>query len=237
MDALIIGLAVVLALAAPKLWARSIFYKYSRRRQDLPGTGGDLVRQLTHRLALRRVSLKSAQSRSHYDPETSSVHLTDHTMNNRSLTAVVRAAYEIGHALQHQRNSALAYFRHGLLTLARTGERLGSGALLAAPLVALFAPPLAGLLLFIALVSMVTGAAIHLVLLPIEWQASFHLAKPLLAEGRFVPHQEKAAVQQLLLACAFSQLAYALANLLDGRHWLKVLGLWKQPTPKQPEKE
>ncbi|WP_207060862.1 zinc metallopeptidase [Motiliproteus sp. SC1-56] len=234
MDAFLFGLTVILTLASPKIWARYVFYKHSCKRQDLPGTGGDLARLLTRCLPLNRVSLKQAENRSHYDLETSSLNLSAYTMNSRSLTAVVRAAYEVGHAVQHQHNGDMARFREGLLTLARFGEKLGSGAFLVAPLMAIVLPPAAGLLLFVALVSMLTGAVIHLVLLPMEWQASFHLARPLLAESRYVPHQESGAVRQLLLACAFSQLAYALANLLDGRHWLKVLGL-RQERSGQPE--
>ncbi len=227
MNALIIGLTVALLLAAPKLWARYVFFKHSRRRKDIPGTGGQLAQHLIEHLQLVRVRLGQARRRSHYNPFTKVISLTEQTMNSRSLTAVVRAAFEVGHALQDRKNASVLKYRDGLLHLARLGEQVGSGALLSAFIMALLVPPVGGLLLFIAVVSMLTGAAVHLVLVPIEWQASFNFALPLLSEGRYVHRRDQAAVRQLLLACAFSRLAYALANLLDGRHWLRVLGLRK----------
>lgn len=234
MNAIILGLSVVLALAAPKLWARYIFYKYSILRKDLPHTGGDLVRRLRGPLRLVRVQLKRATHRSHYNVHTETVHLSETTMNTRSLTALVRAAFEIGHALQHKRDAPTARFRVRLLWLARLGEKFGSAFLLASPLVALPAPPLAVLLLFVAIVSMLTGAAIHLVVLPIEWQAAFRYALPLLHAERYIGPRDREAVTQLMTACACSQLAYALANLLDGRHWLKALGLWRSRRADRP---
>lgn len=227
MDLLFIGLALALLLAAPKIWARYVFYKHSVLRKDIPGTGGQLVTHLLRRLKLVRVKLKRARHRSHYNADTKAVCLTDQTMNTRSLTAVVRAAFEVGHAAQDAKDTSVLRFREGILRLAKLGEWVGSGALLSAPLMAIVLPPFAGLLLFVALVSMLTGAAVHVVLLPIEWQAGFAFALPLLNDGSYVREEDQAAVKQLLIACAFSRLAYALANLLDGRHWLRVLGLKK----------
>lgn len=227
MNALILGLSLVLLLAAPKLWARYVFYKYSRQRADIPGTGEQFARHLIERLNLVRVKLQQARNRSHYNPFTKVICLTEQTMQARSLTAVVRTAFEVGHALQDRKDASLLKFRDGLLQLARLGEQVGSGALITAFIMALIVPPVAGLLLFIALVSMLTGAAVHLILVPIEWQAGFVFALPVLSESRYISAKDEVAVRQLLVACAFSRLAYALANLLDGRHWLRVLDLKK----------
>ncbi|MCW8884518.1 MAG: zinc metallopeptidase [Motiliproteus sp.] len=229
MDLLISMLAFALMLAAPKIWARYIFYKHSIQRKDIPGTGGQLVTHLLRRLKLARVKLKRARYRSHYNSTAKSVCLTEQTMNTRSLTAVVRAAFEVGHAMQDAKDASLLRFREGVLRLARLGEQVGSGAFLSAPLIALVFPPFAMLLIFIAVVSMLTGAAVHLMLLPIEWKAGFLFAMPLLNEGSYIREEDKPAVRQLLIACAFSRLAYAMGNLLDGRHWLRVLGMkWRR---------
>ncbi|MEH6649588.1 MAG: zinc metallopeptidase [Motiliproteus sp.] len=225
MNTLIVGTILVFLLAAPKIWARYIFFKHNRGRQDLPETGGELVNHQLARLELVEVQLSHAGERSHYDPVTKSVCLTDGTMNNRSLTALVRAAFEVGHAIQDNRQQRLSHYRQGLISLAHHGERLGSGALLLAPLVAILIPSLGGWLLFCAVVSMLSGAMVHLVILPIEWQAGFHIALPMLKQIAPLGPQDQHAVRQILAACAFSHFAYALANLLDGRHWLSVLGL------------
>ncbi|MEH6470483.1 MAG: zinc metallopeptidase [Halopseudomonas sp.] len=223
MNILIIGLAIILLLAAPKLWARYIFFKHNSGRKDLPETGGELVCHQLEKLQLSEVHLSQAQNRSHYDRRTKSVCLTDGTMNNRSLTALVRAAFEVGHAIQDQQRGALSRYRQGLLELAGYGERLGSGALLLSPIIALLVPSLGGLLLFCAIVSMLTGAMVHMMVIPIEWQAGFQFALPLLKQSQF-GQQDQIAVKEILTACALSHFAYALANLLDGRHWLKALG-------------
>ena len=141
MNALIIGLMIIILLALPKLWARYVFYKYSGQRQDIPGTGGQLATHLIARLHLVRVQLKKAGSRSYYNPFTKVICLTEQTMNARSLTAVVRAAFEVGHALQDRNNGSVLRYRDGLLALARLGERVGSGALLTAFIMALLVPP------------------------------------------------------------------------------------------------
>jgi len=227
MYALVVALALVILLAIPKVWARYIFFKHSSQREDIPGTGGQLAKHLIDQLHLVRVKLKKAAHRSHYNPFTKVISLTEQTMNAHSLTAVVRAAFEVGHALQDRHNESVLRYRDGLLALARLGERIGSSALLTAFIMALLVPPVAALLLFVALVSMLTGAAVHLLLVPIEWRAGFDFTLPLLNDGGYVHPQDKAALKQLLLACVFSRFAYALANLLDGRHWLTVLELRK----------
>lgn len=224
MNTLIFGTALILLLAAPKLWARYIFFKHNQGRKDLPGTGGELVNRQLAQLKLSGVHLIPARNRSHYDPYTHSVCLTDNTMNNRSLTALVRAAFEVGHAVQDKKQHRLSHYRQGLLSLARYGERLGSGALLLAPLIAIAIPSLGGMLLFCAVVSMLTGAMVHLIIVPLEWQAGFQIALPMLKQIAPLGQQDQQAVRQILTACAFSHFAYALANLLDGRHWLSILG-------------
>ncbi len=93
MDPILLAFLMIVLFAGPKLWTRYIFYKYSRDRDDIPGTGGELVEHLLERLALKRVQLQPSRSRSHYDPTIKAVRLSEHTMNGTSLTAVVRGAW------------------------------------------------------------------------------------------------------------------------------------------------
>lgn len=221
---LIVLASLILLLAAPKIWARYVFFKHNRDRQDLPDSGGELACQQLQRLDLPQVHLEQADYRSYYDHSSKAVCLSNNCMNNHSLTALVRAAFEVGHAWQDHKKSAAGRFRAGLLKLAEQGEQLGSGALLLSPLLALLEPTIGGMLLFCAIVSMITGALVHLLTLPLEWQASFEYALPILVRSQQIKTKDRQAVKQLLAACALSHFAYALANLLDGRHWLKALG-------------
>ena len=230
MNTLLLLLAMALLMAAPKLWARHIFDKHNQDRSDLPASGGELASKQLAQLQLSEVHLVEADNSNHYDPETKSVYLNDSCMHNHSLTALVQAAYEVGHALQDRKRAALSDFRSGLLQLTAKGEQLGSFALILSPLVALLNMDIAGLLLFFAVVSMLAGTLVQLMILPLELQAGFEFGLPLLKDSARIKQQDQDAVRQLMTACALSHFANALANLLDCRHWLKALGF----KPKQP---
>ncbi len=140
---------------------------------------------------------------------------------------MVRGAFEVGHALQDNRNERLLNYRYQLLQLAAAGERFGIVGVLLSPIIAAFSLQLGGVLLFAGVVSLFSGIATQLLVVPIEWEAGFSIALPLLTKGAYIAPQDGAAVRLLFLACALSRLAHALADIIDGRHWLRVIGLWR----------
>lgn len=219
-----LGLAlIILLLASPRLWSRYIFFKHSRKRQDLPGTGLELLQHQLKALELDQVKLVQADNRNHYDPNSSSVCLADSILNSSSLTALVRTAYTLGYALQHRRNLILCRCRQGLLELAEHGELSGSSLLLISPMAGLVNPELGGLLLFCAVTCMLGCALLRLLVIPIEWQAGFGFALPLLNQSAQFDSHDQLAFRQLMVACVLNRSAGALTNLLDSRHWLKAL--------------
>jgi hypothetical protein len=62
---------------------------------------------------------------------------------------------------------------------------------------------------------------VHLVTLPVEWDASFGKALPLLTHGRYIGERDERAVRQILRAAAFTYVAASLASLLNLARWFR----------------
>ena len=146
----------------------------------------------------------------------------NHDLN--SLTAVAVAAHEVGHAIQHQRGEALLNLRTRLIQVASLAQKMGAAALVVMPLAALVTrAPSAGLMLLIAgMGSMFIAALVHLVTLPVELDASFNKALPILREG-YVSKDDEPKVRKILRAAALTYLAGSLASLLNLWRWIAIL--------------
>ncbi len=66
------------------------------------------------------------------------------------------------------------------------------------------------------------GLVVQLVTLPVEWDASFNKALPLLKDGYLEEHQIRPA-EQILRAAAITYVAGSLAGLLNFWRWMQVL--------------
>jgi Zn-dependent membrane protease YugP len=64
--------------------------------------------------------------------------------------------------------------------------------------------------------------AVHVVTLPVEFDASFAKALPVLERG-YLPAVDMPAARSVLRAAAYTYVAAALATLLDVARWLRVL--------------
>jgi hypothetical protein len=65
----------------------------------------------------------------------------------------------------------------------------------------------------------------HAYTLPVEYDASFRRALPLLEAGRYIPERDMPAARQILRAAAFTYVAAAAMSLLDVARWIRVLRL------------
>ncbi len=128
-------LLIFVALAIlPTLWVRSVLDRHSAERPDFPGTGGQFARHLLDEMGLKTVDVQDTNSGDHYDPVKKVVALSPRIYDGRSLTAVVVAAHEVGHAMQDATGSVLLKTRTRLAKTAIIVERVGSIVLIAAPL-------------------------------------------------------------------------------------------------------
>lgn len=220
---IILVLIVLAVIALPGAWAKHVLLKHQTDDKTLDGTGGELAEHLIARFKLSNVTLEETELGDHYDPEAKCVRLTAPNMAGQSLTAVATAAHEVGHALQHDAGYGPILWRTRLVKMAQVMEKLGSTAILITP-VAIFlskSPLVGGLFFGAALLSMLTMSVVHLVTLPVEFNASFGRALPILREGYLPPAKIKIA-EKILLACALTYLAQSLASLLNLGRWLAV---------------
>jgi Zn-dependent membrane protease YugP len=221
----VLGLAFLALVFGPQLWVHHVLARHAGDRPDYPGTGGELARHLLDRFGLQHVAVELTALGDHYDPAARKVGLSDRVLNGRSLTAVAVAAHEVGHALQHAEGQALLAVRTRLARIAVVLERIASVVLLAAPIVGLLtrAPAIIVLQLTLGMGLMASRIVLHLVTLPVEIDASFRRALPILDQGNYLPAQDMPAASSTLRAAAWTYVAAALASLLDVLRWVRVL--------------
>lgn len=215
---------VIAAVFGPQLWARYILKRHSRHRDEIPGTGGELAVHLIENSKLDGVTVERIPAGDHYDPVTKVVRLSEAVHDGKSLTAVVVAAHEVGHAIQDRFGYAPLKWRTRLVTVAALSERLGAIILIALPFVtALTRVPATGALMLAGgLAVLLIPVVVHFVTLPVEFDASFRRALPILALG-YVPHDELPAARRILTACALTYVAASLAALLNFWRWIYFL--------------
>lgn len=224
-----IALLIILVLAGlivlPNFWVKSIIKRHDRQRADIPGTGGELARHLLDEMKLTHVKVEETKDGDHYDPVSKTVRLSENHMKGRSLSAVVVAAHEVGHAMQDATDYAPLRARTRLARQAQIIETVGSVVMIAAPLVmALTRTPYALLFELLAgFVLLATSVLMHAVTLPVEYDASFRRALPVLEKGGFVKPADMPAARQILRAAALTYVAAAAMSLVNVMRWLRVL--------------
>lgn len=218
-------LVLVAVVFGPQLWVRRVFAKYGTPREDFPGTGGELARHLLDRFDMKGVQLEPTEAGDHYDPATKTVRLSSEVYGGRSLTAVAVAAHEVGHAIQDRTGYAPLVERTRLLRFAQGAQRAGAVMMFGIPIVAaLTRTPAAGLLVLLAgVLTMGIATLVHLVTLPVEWDASFRRALPVLEQGGYVSAADLKGARRILTAAAFTYVAASLASLLNLWRWLALL--------------
>jgi Zn-dependent membrane protease YugP len=222
---LILILVLILLVFGPQWWAHYTFRRYAKPVPRIPGSGAELARHLLDRLEMQSVGVEKTEAgNDHYDPQSRTVRLSPQNHDQNSLTAVAVAAHEVGHAIQHQHGEALLNLRTRLVYLAAAAQKFGAAALVIMPIAAVLTrAPSAGLLLLVAGVgSMFLATLVHLVTLPVELDASFNKALPILRTG-YVSAEDEPVVRKILRAAAFTYLAGSLASLLNLWRWIAIL--------------
>lgn len=225
MPILILVVVFVAVIIGPGLWVKYVLQRYSRPADRYPGTGGELARHMLDRLGLEDVGAEVTEQGDHYDPDARVVRLTEEKFNGRSLTAITVAAHEVGHAHQHASGYRPLLWRTRLVKWAAPGEKIGAGLLMMAPFVTLATrAPVAGLLMFLGgFLVLGLGSVIHLITLPMELDASFGRAMPMLREGGYLKDGDERHARRLLKAAALTYVATSLMSLLNVARWWAIL--------------
>jgi Zn-dependent membrane protease YugP len=225
MQFVIILALLLLLLLGPQWWVKRTMQKYSQHDEaNFPGNGGELARHLLDRFSLSDVRVESTDQGDHYDPNDKALRLSRERLVGKSLTAITTATHEVGHALQDAADEPMFRWRSRLARFAQFSQRLGSFLLFLAPLVSLIsrAPAIGMISALAAFLIMGTNVLLQLLTLPVEWDASFKKAMPLLKDGYLTSEQYPAA-EKILRAAAFTYLSASLASLLNFWQWLRVL--------------
>lgn len=221
----ILFVGALILVYAPQLWVQWVLNRHNRKPEDnFPGTGGELARHLLDRYDLGEISVEVTEAGDHYDPDARAVRLTRDKFDGKSLTSITVAAHECGHALQHASGEAPFILRTRLARISVYAQALGSFLLFAAPFSVLITKLPAAALLNIVGAFLIMGFAIlmHLLTLPVEIDASFNKALPLLKSGYLEERQVKPA-RSILRAAALTYVAASLASLLNFWRWIAVL--------------
>jgi Zn-dependent membrane protease YugP len=219
---------IVLLLAivfGPSLWARTVLSRHAADRPDFPGTGGELARHLLDEAGLSEVRVEQTERGDHYDPEDKTVRLSEANFDGRSLTAVTVAAHEVGHALQDGNGYAPLRARTDMVKWAARLQKIGSAILFGSILLgAVTQAPGLGLLMAAAgIATMGSAVVVHLITLPVEFDASFGRALPILDSGGYLPPEDMPAARSILRACALTYVAGSLVSLLNLWRWIRFL--------------
>ena len=230
MSLVILLAAIVVVVYAPQLWVRGVMKWYSGEITGMPGTGGELAQHLAERFQLGKVKVeRNDEKGDHYDPKDLTVRLSPSNFDGKSLTAVAIATHEISHAIQHHEGHALILLRERLYPVVYTIERIAVIVLAAIPVVGVLSRSPAAMFVMFAAAAVFFLARVffHVITLPLEWDASFNKALPIISDGQYVAPGEEKAVRRVLLAAALTYVAGALADILSFWRWILIFrGRW-----------
>jgi Zn-dependent membrane protease YugP len=224
---ILLALAFVLLLAlvlGPQWWVRHTMRRHAAERPDLPGTGGELARHLLDLAKLEHVPVEIAPA-DHYDPIENVVRLSPANHDGRSITAVAVAAHEVAHALQHAAGDRLLAARIKFAPVVQGFEIAAAVVMTTAPLVLALvkSPVLLALQVGIGIALLGARLVLHLMTLPVEFDASFRRALPILETGRFLDPGDLPGARIVLRAAALTYVASALMSLVNIARFRRLL--------------
>ncbi|WP_127469979.1 zinc metallopeptidase [Thiomicrorhabdus aquaedulcis] len=226
MGFLVVGFVLLFLLTSlPSLLTKHILNKHRVPHPTLPGTGLEFAQHLVKKYQLIGVRIEETSDGDHYDPIEKVVRISTLNAHSNSLTAITTVAHEVGHALQDQSDYPQLKERTALIERAAVMQKFAGVALMLTPiLIPLTHSPMVGLLTFSAgVIAMGVPVLIHLSTLPVEFDASFNRALPLLKEGGYLDANDQKIAKRILRACAMTYVAASLASLFNLWKWLKAL--------------
>ena len=219
------ALIIIAVVFGPSLWVKFVMRRYSSEKTEMLGTGGELAKHLIERFSLKDVKVEVTELGDHYDPIEKKVRLLREHYDSKSLTAISIAAHEVGHAIQDQQGDKRLAIRTKMVPVVDKVARLSAIIISLSPVIGIITrhPMPFSLLLLLGLSGFVARMMIHAVTLPIEFDASFSKALPVLREGNYVSQSNEKAVNSILRAAALTYVSAALADILNLGRWIIIL--------------
>jgi len=219
-------LLLIIVVFLPQFWVRHVIKQYSQPIEELPGTGGELAKHLIKRYELDEVTVEQTDNgNDHYDPETKTIRLSETNHDCKSLAAITIATHEFGHALQHHTNYKPLLMRTTLAKKAAVFEKVASFILVCLPFTFILVklPAISLIMLLAGLTIMCLPILLHIFTLPVEFDASFNRALPVLSEGNYIPDSAMPIARKILSAAALTYVSASLASLLNFYRWWAIL--------------
>ena len=213
----------LLLIILPQIWVRSVLNKYSKIPSSIGKTGRDVAKEILNRHGLSHVTVEATRSGDHYDPQAKAVRLSENFYSGTSLGAITVAAHECGHAIQDAENYGFMKLRAAVAPVVQLCQ-FGPMLLFFSIMLTMFlASPIWKFTALIGLV-MYTGIFFFQVItLPVELDASFVRAIPVLEGAGYISPDEKQGANKILQACAFTYIATALYSLIEIIRWAIIL--------------
>jgi len=196
------------------MWVTNVLKKNNKILPDMPFTGKELGLKLLKESKLDNVLIESIHQADHYNPIEKKVRISQDKLNKKSITSIAVVAHEIGHAIQDKENYKPLLLRQKLIEKTIIFQRIGSF-LLIIGLPSIFAITKSPFITFVAAILIMgclsTNVVIHLITLPVEFDASFKRALPILQ--KYVPKENIRQCRSVLRAAAFTYLAQSIVSI------------------------
>lgn len=220
-------IAIILAiLVVPGIWVKLTIRRHSADIDDIPGTGAELVEHLANRFELDDLMVEKCPSgQDHYSPIDNTIRLSPEHFNGRSVSAVAIATHEFGHALQYSRKEHITRLRERYTPIALLIEKFAIALVSIIPLLVVIfkLPQLSVVSIIFGFIALFISVALQSIVLPMEWDASFNKALPILTEGNYLKPEHLPACNDILKAAAMTYVAATLASVLNVWRWLAIL--------------
>ena len=203
-----------LSLFLPSIWVSYVLKKNNEILPDMPFTGKELGLKLLKENKLDNVLIEPIKQVDHYNPLEKKVRISEDKLNKKSITSIAVVAHEIGHAIQDKENYKPLLLRQKLIEKTIIFQRVGSF-LLIIGLPSIFAITKSPFITFLAAILIMgclsTNVVIHLITLPVEFDASFKRALPILQ--KYVPNENMRQCRSVLRVAAFTYLAQSIVSI------------------------
>ncbi|MDX1692316.1 MAG: zinc metallopeptidase [Ketobacteraceae bacterium] len=212
------SLAIIALIVGPGIWAQYVLKRYSKASSDYPYSGRQFAQRLIDQFKLKGVRVeKTKPGTDHYDPIDKCVRISETYYDQPSLTAMTVAAHEVGHAIQDYTAHRGLRSRLKLVQLAEVAGKVGNGALIAAPILGILSrsPGVAFVVFGLAFLGFFMMVLVHMVTLPVEIDASFNRALPIMKDAGYLEGQDLQKARRILKACALTYVAQSLLSLLQ----------------------
>lgn len=213
----------ILLIILPQLWVRSTLSKYAHEPSSISRSGADVAREILNKNGLNNIQVEVTHIGDHYDPKDKAVRLTEQFYYGKSLTAVTVAAHECGHAIQDAENYGFMKLRTAVTPVIQICQFGPMLLVISLMLTAFLASPIWKLTALIGLLMYIGIFFFQLITLPVELDASFSRAVPVLEGSGYISPDEKEKANKILQACAFTYVAAALFSLIEILRWALIL--------------